>query len=70
MRSSSGIQLPSMINDPEYRLYQKTLEGAINHRLFKGGGFPKQLPIQRIKKELPDELLEKVSMRVKDIRLN
>ena len=70
MRSSSGIQLPTKINDPEFRLYQKTLEGAVNHRLFKGGGFEKQLPFQRVKKELPNDLLDKISMKVQDIRLN
>lgn len=90
MRSSSGIQPVSKINDPEFRLYQRTLEGAVNHRLFKGGlgqfetNQRSQYPIPKANilttnqqllslsknKQLPDDLLEKVAMKVRDIRLN
>lgn len=89
-RSSSGIQPATKINDPEFRLYQRTLEGAVNQRLFKGGleqyetdqrfryPIPKanllttnqQLLSLSKNKQLPDDLLEKVAMKVRDIRLN
>jgi hypothetical protein len=92
MRTSSGINThtPVRPDEAEFRQYQRTLEGAINHRLFKGGleqyetdqrfkyPIPKanllttnqQLLSLSKNTQLSDDLLEKVAMKVRDIRLN